>query len=68
MRKFRRMGRRGGNSINILAFMGGIFCTILLAKFALKLLLWLVMFIFHLASIVFPIVFILLIFWWVFKL
>ena len=65
MRKFRR---RRWDSINILAFMGGIFCTILLAKFALKLLLWLVMFVFHLASIVFPIVFILLIVWWVFKL
>ena len=62
------MRRRQEREMKLLAIIGAIFCIILLAKFALKLLLWLVTFVFHLASILFPMVFILLIVWWVFKL
>ena len=62
------MRRRQEREIKLLAIIGTIFCTVILAKFALKLLLWLVTFMFHLASILLPMVFILLIVWWVFKL
>ena len=62
------MRRRQEREMKLLAIIGAIFCIVLLAKFALKLLLWLVTFVFHLASILLPMVFILLIVWWVFKL
>ena len=62
------MKRRQEREMKLLAIRGAIFCIVLLAKFALKLLLWLVTFAFHLASILLPMVFILLIVWWVFKL
>ena len=62
------MKRRQEREMKLLAIIGAIFCIVLLAKFALKLLLWLVTFAFHLASILLPMVFILLIVWWVFKL
>ena len=60
--------RRRNKGMNLLAIIGAIFCIVLLAKFALKLLLWLVTFVFHLASVLLLMVFILLIVWWVFKL
>ena len=62
------MRRRQEREMKLLAIIGAIFCIVLLAKFALKLLLWLVTFVFHLVSILLPMVFILLIVWWVFKL
>ena len=62
------MRRRRNRGMNLLAMIGAIFCIVLLAKFALKLLLWLVTFAFHLISILLPMMFILLIVWWVFKL
>ena len=62
------MRRRQEREMKLLAIIGAIFCIVLLAKFALKLLLWLVTFVFHLASVLLPMVFFLLIVWWVFKL
>lgn len=61
------MRRRQEREMKLLAIIGAIFCTVILAKFALKLLLGLATVIFHLASIVLPIVFILLIIWRMFK-
>ena len=60
--------RRRNKGMNLLAIIGAIFCIVLLAKFALKLLFGLATIIFHLACFLLPIVFILLIVWWVFKL
>ena len=60
--------RRRNKGMNLLAIIGAIFCTVILAKFALKLLLGLSTIVFHLACFLLPIVFILLIVWWVFKL
>ena len=62
------MRRKQEREMKLLAIIGAMFCTVILAKFALKLLLGLVVIVFHLASILLPIVFILLIVWWVFKL
>lgn len=61
------MRRKQEREMKLLAIIGAIFCTVILAKFALKLLLGLATVIFHLASIVLPIVFILLIIWRMFK-
>ena len=55
--------KRKQEEIKLLAIIGAIFCTVILAKFALKLLLGLATIIFNLASIILPIVFILLIAW-----
>ena len=55
--------KRKQEEIKLLAIIGAIFCTVILAKFALKLLLGLATLIFNLASIILPIVFILLIAW-----
>lgn len=57
------MRRKQEREMKLLAIIGAIFCTVILAKFALKLLLGLVAIVFHLASIILPIVFILLIAW-----
>ena len=57
------MRRRQERQMKLLAIIGAIFCIVLLAKFALKLLLGLATIIFNLASIILPIVFILLIAW-----
>lgn len=61
------MRRKQEREMKLLAIIGAIFCIVLLAKFALKLLLWLVTFVFHLACIILPMVFILLIVWRMFK-
>ena len=61
------MRRRQEREMKLLAIIGAIFCTVILAKFALKLLLGLVGVVFHLACFLFPIVFILLIVWRMFK-
>ena len=57
------MKRKQEREMKLLAIIGAIFCTVILAKFALKLLLGLATLIFNLASIILPIVFILLIAW-----
>ena len=59
--------RRRNKGMNLLAIIGAIFCTVILAKFALKLLLGLATIVFHLACFLLPIVFILLIVWRMFK-
>ena len=59
--------RRRNKGMNLLAIIGAIFCIVLLAKFALKLLLGLATIVFHLACFLLPIVFILLIVWRMFK-
>ena len=59
--------RRRNKGMNLLAIIGAIFCTVVLAKFALKLLLGLATIVFHLACFLLPIVFILLIVWRMFK-
>ena len=58
---------RRNKGMNLLAIIGAIFCIVLLAKFALKLLLGLATIVFHLACFLLPIVFILLIVWRMFK-
>ena len=58
---------RRNKGMNLLAIIGAIFCTVILAKFALKLLLGLATIVFHLACFLLPIVFILLIVWRMFK-
>lgn len=57
------MKRRQEREMKLLAIIGAIFCTVILAKFALKLLLGLATIVFHLACFILPIVFILLIAW-----
>lgn len=61
------MRRRQEREMKLLAIIGAIFCTVILAKFALKLLLGLATILFHLACFLLPIVFILLIVWRMFK-
>ena len=61
------MRRRQEREMKLLAIIGAIFCTVILAKFALKLLLGLTTIVFHLACFLLPIVFILLIVWRIFK-
>ena len=57
------MRRKQEREMKLLAIIGAIFCTVILAKFALKLLLGLATIVFHLACILLPIVFLLLIAW-----
>lgn len=59
--------KRRNKGVNLLAIIGAIFCIVLLAKFALKLLLGLATIVFHLACFLLPIIFILLIVWRMFK-
>lgn len=61
------MRRKQEREMKLLAIIGAIFCTVILAKFALKLLLGLATIVFHLACILLPMVFILLIVWRMFK-
>lgn len=62
------MRRRQERQMKLLAIIGAIFCTVvILAKFALKLLLGLTTIVFHLACFLLLIVFILLIVWRMFK-
>ena len=61
------MRRRQEREMKLLAIIGAIFCIVLLAKFALKLLLGLATIVFHLTCFLLPIVFILLIVWRMFK-
>lgn len=51
------MRRRQEREMKLLAIIGAIFCTVILAKFALKLLLGLATFVFHLACFLLPITF-----------
>ena len=60
--------RRRNKGMNLLAIIGAIFCIVLLANFALKLLLELATIVINLACFLLTIEFILLIVWWVFKL
>ena len=61
------MKRRQEKEMKLLAIIGAIFCTVILAKFALKLLLGLATIVCHLAYFLLPIAFILLIVWRMFK-
>lgn len=61
------MRRRQEKQMKLLAIIGAIFCTVILVKFALKLLLGFATIVFHLVCFLLPIVFILLIVWRMFK-